>query len=65
MSAGALAVFPTRRRVLERLGLDHADRRAAVDAELRRVEHSISTLLKVKAALLAEYKKELRREPRS
>jgi hypothetical protein len=64
MSA-ALAVFPTRRRVLERLGLDHADRRAAVDAELRRVECSIATLLKVKAALLAEYKKEMRREAQS
>jgi hypothetical protein len=58
---GAPVRFPTRLRALQRLGLDHQDRRAAMDTELRRVETTIATLLQVKAALLAEYKKELRR----
>lgn len=57
----AMLLFPTKRRVLHRLGLDYPDRRAAIDAELRRVEQSIATLQKVKAALLVEYKRELRR----
>src|SRR5437016_1869170 len=49
--------FPTRLRALQRLGLDHQDRRAALDTELRRVETTIATLLQVKAELLAEYKR--------
>jgi hypothetical protein len=62
--SGALVHFPTRRRALARLGLDSSDKRAAIDAEIRRIDNSIDALRKVKAGLLAAYRKEMCRELR-
>ena len=59
---GALARFPTRPRVLSRLGLSSGDRQTALDAEMRRVEAAIAALKKRKAILLAEYRTEIRRQ---
>jgi hypothetical protein len=61
MTGGELVKFPTRRYVLERLGLDFDDRQAAIDAEIRRVDNTIRVLKEKRAALLVEYRKEIRR----
>lgn len=53
--------FPTRRRALQRLGLDFNDRRAVIDAEMRRIDAAMAVLREVKAGLLAEYKKEIQK----
>jgi hypothetical protein len=57
-----LVKFPTRYRVLEQLGLDYPNRRVCIDKQLRQIEGNIATLRRARAALLAEYREELRRE---
>jgi hypothetical protein len=57
-----LVKFPTRPRVLGRLGIAGSSRLTALDAEIRRIDHAVATLRKARTALLVEYRKELRRE---
>lgn len=57
--------FPTKGRVLKRLGLDFADRMASLDAEIRRIDAGMAALRLAKSALLAEYRKEATRAARS
>lgn len=53
--------FPTKHRAVERLGLDHDDRQAALDEEMRMIDSAIAALRLRRRVLLSEYLEELRR----
>ncbi len=57
----AVVEFPVRGRALARLCLDGRDRRAQIYAEIYRIDGTIRSLRETRAALLAEYRQEIRR----
>jgi hypothetical protein len=57
-----LVRFPVRRRVIERIGLNYNDRRAAIDGKLREIDNAISALRARRRSLLSEYRHELLRD---
>ena len=59
---GVVVRFPVQRsrRLREQLGLAHGDRLAVIDEELRKIEQTMAALAADRAAVLREYRREIR-----